>query len=369
MRCYATETLTCVGRYSGSALRLDGKVFHYAAYRDGETEDLYITVGWADAEETADIASSLQLQLDSGNLPFTAMDGWETPVCRIPWSTDPTRVFVGVKNSWVTLTNGGIETESTRVYQRRFTDLPVFSMTAVLYAGYTHSLTWDLEPGEDRIGWVTGLELRHRMPGETGFTEETLYADTKLTAARVTLGEEMFGREVTLAAEYRTYGADWDGRDAEDFVTLNRFVLPMQLVTRSASVPLAPASAETTLPLDGGRITVRWPAVEDPVNTIVSYTLEREVQDRDGVLSGYVCLYSGASVQFRDTLPGGLAAVRYRVCAVNAAGNASPWTETGLLPIASSNLYVGTGGRWVRAAAVQVGGRSASPMVMVGGRQ
>ena len=44
---------------------------------------------------------------------------------------------------------------------------------AGLYAGYTHSLTWNLEPGGDRIGWVTGLELRHRMPGETGFTAET----------------------------------------------------------------------------------------------------------------------------------------------------------------------------------------------------
>ena len=255
------------------------------------------------------------------------------------------------------------------MYQKRFADLPVFSMDTVLYAGYTHSLTWTLVPGGDRSGWVTGLELRHRLTGESGFTAETLYADTKLTGARVTLGEEMLGREVTLAAEYRTYAADWDGRDAEDFITLNRFVLPVQRVERSASVPLAPAAAETTLPLDGGRITIRWTAVEDPVNTIAAYTLEREVQGQDGVLSGYVCLYSGASLQFRDTLPTGLAAVRYRVCAVNDAGRASPWMETGLLSIARSNIYVGTGGRWIRAAAVQVGGRSASPMLTVGGKQ
>ncbi|MBR4959556.1 MAG: hypothetical protein IKY52_01525 [Clostridia bacterium] len=369
MRCYATETMTCVGRYFGLALRLDGKAFHYAAYRDGLTEDLYITVGWADPAETGDLAQYLQLQLDSGTVPFTAMEGWDTPVCRIPWDTDPDRIFAARKNGWVTLTNGGIETESIRIYQRRFSVLPVFSMEAVLYAGYTHNLWWTLVPGEDRVGWVTGLQLCHRLPGTDAFTEETVYADAKLTEARLTLGEEMLGREVSLTAEYRTYAADWDGQDPEDFVTLNRYALPAQLVERSASVPLAPAEVQTTLPLDGGRITVSWPVAEDPVNTIASYTLEREVQGQDGGLSGYVRLYSGASLQFRDTLPKGLAAVRYRVCSINDAGTASPWRETGLLTIARSNIYVGTGGRWIRAAAVQVGGRSASPMVSVGGKQ
>ena len=31
MRCYATETMTCVGRYIGKALKLNGKVIYSSA--------------------------------------------------------------------------------------------------------------------------------------------------------------------------------------------------------------------------------------------------------------------------------------------------------------------------------------------------
>lgn len=365
MRCYATEKLTCVGRYTGIALRLDGKSFHYAAYRDGMTEDLYITVGWADEAETADIRSYVTLQLDSGTVPFDIMEGWDTPVCRIPWDTEEDRVFIAKKGSWFTMTSGAIETDVIRVYQRRFESLPVFAMEPVLYAGYTHTLTWELTPGDGRTGWVTGVNLRQRKPDDTDFTEQTLAENRRMTSCRVTLGEEVLGSDVCLVMEYRTFPADWDGSDTEDFVTLNRYVTPVQRVSRNAAIPLAPAQIGTTLLIDGGKVTVSWTAVNDPVNTIEAYRLERAGKEKDGSLSGYSILYSGASDRFRDTLPEGLEGVRYRVCAVNTAGTASPWTDSGFLEVAKSNIYVGVNGKWIRAAAVQIGSRKASPMAVV----
>lgn len=367
MRCYATETMTCAGRYFGNALKMDGKIFHYAAYRDGLTDDLYINVGWADETETADITQYAEVYLDSGALELEYLDGWDTPVCRISWETDPDRVFVRRKSAWVTMTNGTLETDSVRVYQSRFETLPVFSMEApTLYAGYSHHLTWELTAGEDRNGWVTGMELRHRTPGEEAFTVQTLCSDAQLSYYTVVTDGAVLGQEVCLAVEYRTYAADWDGDDTEDFITLNRYVTPVQLVNRDGSLPLAPEALETTLLIDGGKAAVSWTAVEDPLYGTPVYVLERCGTDAEENTTGFVQLYIGESTRFRDSLPAGLTAVQYRVRVENTDGSISPWTETGTLEVAQSNIYVGLNGKWIRAAAVQAGSRTASPLAVIG---
>ena len=369
MRCYATETMTCVGRYIGKALKLNGKVFHYAVYRDGLTEDLYVTAGWQDETETADITGYIKLGVGGSSQPFTAMDGWDTPVCRIPWDTNPDSIEIWEVNSWANMTNGMIETSAVDVYQSRFESLPSLSAAEVkLYADYTHPLTWTLTPGDDRIGWVTGVQYRYRSPGEEVFTTVPLYQNTRLSACQAVLGAEVLGKEVCLAIEYRTYPADWNGSDPEDFTTLNRYVTPVQQVDRLGSVPLGPGVPAVSLLLDGGKVTVSWQAVEDPLYPGVSWTLERAAVGADGVLSGYSVLYTGTSARFRDSLPAGLTAVQYRVRTVSADGAVSPWAETALLPVAQSNVYVGTGGRWLRAAAVRVGSHAASPLFVTGGK-
>ncbi|MBQ8640655.1 MAG: hypothetical protein IJ480_00425 [Clostridia bacterium] len=365
MRCYATETMTCVSRYTGTVMKLNEHSFHYAVYRDGLSDDLYVTVGWADPERTEDITACLELNLAETRMSFGTLEGWDDPVCRISCSAADGKVYLEKKWEPDVMTNGALVTDGVWIRFDQYTVLPEITLEAVLYANHTGTLTWSLHPGDDRNGWGTAMELRQREPGETEYRTTVLFADELRSSCRLTTGQDLLGMEACLMLEYRTFAADWDGETLEDFVTLNRVLTPLQTVERDAAIPLAPDGIETTLLLDGGKVTVSWPVPQDPVNTIVSCILERASAAEDSPASDFIRLYEGSSGQFRDTLPEGLDTVRYRVCSVNAAGTRSPWTDSGTLQIVKSNVYTAIGGRWIRAAAVWIGGKKASPMVKV----
>jgi len=368
MRCYATETLTCVERYLGNVVKFNDRIFRYALYRDGTTEDMYAVVCWKDPAETLVLSDVLCVIVNGKRYYFEELEGWDDPVCRFPYDPDPYSTMLAKQKYADIITNGVLETDGIYFWMKEYTVLPQVTMNPVLYANHSQTLNWSLRPGDDRNGWGISLELLQKGAGEADFTSTVLFSEEQRSSWRLSTDMSILGRQAYLILEYRTYAADWDGKDLEDFVTLNRRITPVQTVTRNAAIPLAPSGVEHTMLLEGGKVTISWPAVKDPVNTISGYILERAAAAGGETPESFVRLYEGSSVQFRDTLPEGTDHIRYRVCAVNTAGTKSPWTDTGALAVVKSNLYMGVGGKWIRAAAVWIGSRKASPMIKIIGK-
>lgn len=372
MRCYANETLTCVDRYTDKYLQISGISFQYAVYRDGLGDLLYVTVNWYNEATTNRMPEDmLQCRVGSQKYDFARMDGWEDPVCVLPYSTDETNDISGMyafvpKESQGVLRYNFEEYSELALYPGKYDTLPSFVLPQIpLYGNHRHSLKWTLTTGDDRQGWVSALELRYRDPGADTYVSEAVFTDAFHTYCYMQTDGDIIGKEVCLMLEYRTYDPDWNGNNKEDFTTLNRMVSPWQTVQRDGSIPLPPESISTSMLLAGGKVTVQWSAVQDPLHTISAYRLERAVVNTDGVSGSFVQLYKGTSAQFRDTLPGNTDKVLYRVCSVNRTGTESPWTETGTLEAAQSNLYVSRSGTWVHAAGVWIGEKRASPMLTV----
>jgi len=371
MRCYANETMTCVDRYTGKYLQINGDPFQYAIYRNGTEDRLYLTVHWLQESTETAVRDVLQCRAGGELYDFTDMAGWEDPVCVLPYLTDESDsgavlyAFVP-KGGYGVLYYNFVDYSIFPLYPGNYLTLPKISVSDVVMAGnYTQTVRWSLTPGDDRSGWAVHMELRYREPGEDSWETETLFTDTMENSWRMTTGSTIVGKEAYLLLEYRTYRADWGGYNLEDFVTLNRTVTPWKRVERDAAIPLAPGNIGVSMLLAGGRVTVQWSGVKDPLNAIAAYRLERACAGINETPSRFVQLYNGTSTQFRDTLPGDAGTVIYRICTVNRAGTPSPWTETGIREIAQSNLYVSRGGTWIRAAGVWIGNRRASPMARI----
>ena len=371
MRCYANETLTCVTRYTGKYMLVNGKAFQYAMYREGTGDTVYLAVHWLQASGSAAVWDVLRCRAGTEMYDFAVLEGWEDPVCVMPYLTDETGeggllYEVVTRDSGYGLYYNDMYHNSLPLYPKDYQTLPQMVVPeVVMAAGYGQSLRWKITPGDGRNGWCVNLELRYREPGADVWETEALFTESLHGYYRMTIGSHLLGKEVCLMLEYRTYGTDWGGYNLEDFVTLNRAVTPWQTVERDAAIPLQPEEIGVSMLLAGGRVTVQWSAVTDPLNLISGYRLERAAAGTDGVPENFVQLYNGTSAQFRDTLPGDAGNVVYRVCAVNRAGTQSPWTETGILEVAQSNLYVSRGGKWIRAAGVWIGEKRASPMARI----
>lgn len=374
MQDRTSAAMTCVGRYMGNRLRLEGTSIQYVVYRNGTEDTLYVTANWYPGSTSVpgDIKQLLGCTLNGTLYSFTTLADWTDPVCVLPYvapsvtdENDPvTPLYALVPKNRATMIYNS-DTLSRYVFSvGDYSTQPQMTFTPpTLYGSYSHRLRWTLTSGDGRNGWVTALALRIRTPGAATETETALFTDALHMSYNLKTDSTIVGKEVCIVLEYRTYPVTWDGDDLEEFVTLNRYVTPWQTVSRDAATPLAPTGLVTSLLLAGGRVTVRWDAVADPLNSISGYQLERSVNG-----GTYTSLYSGTSTQFRDTLPTAATSVAYRVCAVNSKKATSPWTDSGALAVAQSNLYVAKDGKWVRAAGVWSGDQRASPMLQVGGR-
>ena len=363
MTNYATTTMTCVDRYRDNTLKIKAKPFQYAVYRDGLSDSLYVTVNWHPDTSTSYVLENiLKCTCNGTTYRFARTAGWADPVCVIPYipeSQSPSYTLAPISSSDALYYNNGNRT-SLSFSPGNYTTLPVLQPPVVtLYANHKQRLNWTLTPGDSRRGWVTSLEVRYRDPGAENWNTILDFADSQRNYRDLETDERISGKEVCLALEYRTYLSNWGG-ELEDFVTLNWLVTPWQKNVRDAKVPLEPESISVSMLLAGGNVTVNWPAVSDPMNTISKYVLERSVNG-----GTYTQIYNGSAVLYQDTLPDNAETVVYRVCSVNASGVQSAWTKTGVLEVAQSNLYVGRGGKWVRAAGVWIGDMRASPMVQV----
>ncbi len=373
LKNYATETVTCVNRYAGDYCRVGGYRFHYAVYRIPGKDEVYVTANWVDNSTTRSIRDLIWIHVGEYFYYLLPQDGWDDPVAIIPLTADMPILTICSRMAAYDLYYPPTNHQPIPLSIDVPAVLPSAAISSPLYANYSHPLTWTIQPGDNRIGWGTGVSLVTRTlenPDtveieETDFVETAVFANTKKTEYTMVTDGTLLGKEAYLALEYRTYAPDWDGVDIEQFVTLNRTFTPVQLVTRDAAIPLSPAALTTSVPLEGGRLTVRWQPPEDLLCEIVGYILERETVS-GGISSGFVQLYRGSSLLFRDTLPEKTDGIRYRVSAVNALGNLSVWADTGLLAVAKSNLYVGFGGTWRPVGAVWVGNTKASPMAVVG---
>ena len=224
MLCYATEKMTCVDRYLGTALKVGGYAFQFAVYRDGLFGNLYVTADWCESRSTS-IGSMLRCLVDGTYYSFSTVSGWEDPVCVIPCSAEPdTSALVPVSSgSRITLHSTGYTSYAFRT--GTFLTLPKFTRPDVtLYGNYSQKVEWTLVPGDNRRGWVSSMEIRYRDPGETAFDAIAVFTDTLHTYRYLTTDSTIVGKEACLMLEYRTYSADWSGQDLEDFETLNRSV-------------------------------------------------------------------------------------------------------------------------------------------------
>lgn len=367
MQNYSSSTMTCVDRYTSSRLKLNETIFHFAVYREGLGDQLYVVANWSkNATDPGELTEMLAVKLNGTKYNFTNVEGWEDPVCILPYVESTTEgeetitpSYALVPKNRAPMTYAGISISTYDLHPGAYATLPTLTITPpTIYGNYSHMVRWRLTAGEERSGWVTGMTMRVRESGNS--TETALFTNDLHSYYTLQTDASIVGKEVCLVLEYRTYSADWAGYDLEDFVTCNRCVTPWQTVTRDGSVPFAPTGLTNSMLLAGGKVTVGWTAVSDPLNTISGYRLERSVNGGD-----YTSLYSGTSTQFRDTLPTTAQSVVYRVCAVNSNSVASPWTDSGTLPVAQSNLYVAKDGKWVRAAGVWIGNKRASPMARV----
>lgn len=369
MRDYASTTMTCVGQYLGNTLKVGGTAFQFALYRNGVGEQLYIVVGWYPGTTgQGDLTTLLQCTVNGTTYAFTTREGWDDPVCVVPYlleESDTATYALVPANSRINMTYNGNKKTEYRLSPGAYTTMPTLTLTGMptLYGNYNHTVRWNLTAADDCNGWVVGMTMRVRESGGQTVTETALFSDKTYVYYTLQTDGTIVGKEVCLVLEYRSFPRDWNGYDQGAFVTRNRYTTPWQTVSRDAAIPLAPTGLTTSLLLAGGRVLVRWNGVTDPLNTISGYRLERCING-----GSYKSLYSGTSTQFRDTLPNSAKSVVYRVCAVNNRSAVSPWTDSGTLAVAQSNLYVAKDGKWVRAAGVWIGDKRASPMVQVGGK-
>ena len=372
MRCYANETMTCVEQYTGEYLLYNGIPFQYAIYRNGLQDKLYLVVQWMQESSSNPVLQEvLQCLVGTERYDFAVVSGWEDPVCVLPYQTDETGALAAVyalipRNYKGVLYYNYVQYREFRLSPGTYATLPRLTMQNVVMAGnYTQTVRWSMTPGDNRQGWAVHMELRYREPGADSYNAIPVFTSTFYNFYQMTTPAVIVGKEACLMVEYRTYAEDWGGYNKDDFATLNRTVTPWQTANLDASVPLAPGGIAVSMLLAGGRVTVQWSGVTDPLNTISAYRLERAVAGAKETPQQFVQLYSGKSTQFRDTLPADAGTVVYRVCAVNRAGTDSPFTDTGIREVAQSNLYVSRGGTWVRAAGVWIGEKRASPMARV----
>ncbi len=362
---YATDTMTCLDRYLGDYCRIDSHVFHWALYRDGLSNDLYLTANWRDSVNYS-IKEAVVVIVDGVYYVLGSLSGWADPVLKIAMTGNvPPYISLYRRMAADDLYYNGTKNEPIALSVGQYAVLPQAAFSQTLYAGYSHTLTWTITAGEGRTGWATGAELRYRSPGSGGFTTVPLFANEKKASCTLTTEVSLLGKEACVMLEYRTFAPGWNGTDLEAFVTLNRYVTPLQLVDTDASKPLPPAAITTSIPLAGGNVAVRWPGAVDALYEIPSYVVEcaRQV---DGVDGGFRQLYRGAALACRDTLPEKIDAVRYRVCSVERGGMCSDWTDTGWIQVEKSNLYVGYGGGWRPVSAIWIGQKKASPMAVLG---
>lgn len=71
----------------------------------------------------------------------------------------------------------------------------------------------------------------------------------------------------------------------------------------------------------GESITVRWTASSDPDGDAVTYKLRRDIG------AGYVLVYSGANLSYRDIVPAGARYVQYEVCASDGQADSAYTTS------------------------------------------
>lgn len=361
MQDYSSTTMTCVAHYTDNRLKLSGTAFQYAVYRNGVDEQLYIVANWVPGTTAPGELSALLCCVWEGTTySFTTRSGWENPVCVVPYTGENVSYALTPVGGTMMLYNGSRITEY-QLTPAVYTTPPEMTVTfPTLYGSHSHTIRWTLTAGDERNGWVVAMSLRSREVGSTTESETELFSNSLHIYYNLLTDSTIVGKEVCLVLEYRTFAQDWNGYNQEAFVTCNRYVTPWQYVSRDAAIPLAPGGLTTSLLLAGGKVTVSWQEVVDPLNTILGYRLERSVNG-----GNFTSLYSGTSTQFRDNLPSSANNIDYRVCAVNNKNVTSPWTDSGTLAVAQSNLYVAKDGKWVRAAGVWIGNKRASPMAKV----
>jgi len=369
MRNYASENFTCTALRDDGSLTIVGAVFFCGAFRDWLTDRLYVTVQLSNPIYSTDLREVLVLECGGITYPFAEAEGWDGPVAEVSWKSALSGLSIGKKKSYSTLTDNGREVDSVPLELCDFQTMPALPFSPTLYANHTRILSFAMELEDGRRGAATGLTLFTREPGEETWDSTVLFRNVPLSAYTLETDSSLLGKEAYLAVEYRTFPAEgWDGQSVADFVTLNRMTTPVRTVSGDGELLFTPVGLTCSMLLSGGSVTVTWKAAADSekLYDLSHYVLERAAAVGEDLPAAFGQLYAGPATRFRDTLPAGADTVAYRVKAVSTLGPASAWCETGPASVVKSNVYVGIDGEWVRAAAVQVGSRKASPMLRVG---
>ncbi|MBE6568900.1 MAG: hypothetical protein E7658_01610 [Ruminococcaceae bacterium] len=325
-------------------------------------EEYLCVIGAYDDPAVGDPGTLLQCIYNDTAYTFETLDDWDTMVCRIPYLPDgPRRMEV---KPIIPVNKLALSGSSITGFTLSFADCdtaPVISFAPVLYADCENTVSVVESPLEEgHFGGIYRLALYTRAPGEADFTETVLLSYTKKLQCTYTMADTV-GYEWYMVLVYRTFDeAEW-GSAYYKYVTTLQITTPVQTVSRSGSVPLAPAYIRTGALLAGSPVTVTWAAVEDPVVPVKDYTLERSA---DGV--NFTALYTGTSLQYPDIVPADGDGVWYRVRANGTNGAVSPWCTSGMLTAAVSNMYIGTVYGIRPVGAVYIGSRRASPLAIVG---
>ena len=213
--------------------------------------------------------------------------------------------------------------------------------------------TFDYSTSPSRYNALLAPKMYFKRIGDSGWTLMS-YSASKITAQ--SYSKHIFGgnpagtlyKYVLLFAAYRN-----SGDLMENHIGLTEVELPVFTLTDEGT-PLAPCGLTYESGHSGQPLRVSWNAVNDPDYSIDGYVVTRCV---DG--SAYSEVYRGASPSFDDIPPATAHTVSYSVCSFSD-GVESAYCDGEVVPLITSNIYVGSGG--VRPACAVFIGRNGNPV-------
>lgn len=355
---FLTADLHCLDYAEPVNYFINNNCFGYGIFRNGTY--LYVITQYEDTT-LGEPGACLTCTYNDNMYSFQPLDGWTTLVCRIPYAAEADTQIVFQPTSGNELRRGFYTVKQLEAVFLSCVTPPTFALTTTLYEGYDNVLKWKITPGDGRVGYAYTVFLYLRKPGEADFTQTVVTDKQLITAASVAVGDVPLGTEWYLFIEYRTFDREtWDYQ-YYNYTTFTQVTTPVQVVSRNATIPLAPTSLTTGTLHAGGKTTVSWSKVQDPLVNVSTYTLQRSLNGTD-----FIALYRGTSQQYPDNIPAGTKQVWYRVCANSSAGVSSPWLTVGPFEVIVSNLYVGTASGIRQVSAIRVGTENASPLVYIG---
>lgn len=356
-----SERWTCLAESAGKTILWNETEIACRLYRDGLTEKLFFVFDFAGETEDVLATNHFRVTYNGETKGFERLEDFSSPVCALTYADGVCALRFRLMAEEDVMTVDGAACREIRFPFTWYDTLPVLHWNANLYANYQNIVTWSMDAPAGRLASPGRAAFCIRRQDEEIFTKR---AETTLrpgvTGWSIVLEPEDLGAYYYFDVEYATY-AEKDGAP----LTRNRLQTPVGCADRDGGIPLPPALT-TGAVMRGGRVRLVWTAAADPLYTLRYFDLQRAVSDENGAAPEWELLYSGTGLQFTDTPPDA-GYVRFRVRGRVSSREASPWTDTGWLREAVSNLYVGVAGKPVAVAAVRIGQKAALPYGYCGG--